>query len=733
MSKPIKIPTTNIHKKPKFDIISLHLMKDFNNPVGLKDFIGRKDTKPKKLGLLDDIMTLLYKKTKTTYYIKVINKKDIINDTYLSILNHNYNNKNLCPHIDKYVINLETHFEDKERIFLVFEGIKRYCTLESLLRKQEKNITEENILTIYRHILEAVNFLHKNKIYGCCLFLKSFIFDKLNQTVKFTDPGFSRIFDITKDINDYELNGFKFNEYTPPEVFNKMDNISEQEKLKTSKYDMWQLGVLFYKIALCGKSPFEFQKEQNLQEKSESLKEKILNNNINYTKLDKYSAKLIQIIDKMLKTEPQNRCEINQLLSMVQSKDESITILNIQPLRNDDQVISMLMVNEEKNKIGNDVKLEKDLNNKDDDESFFEEAYNILNGIKIHGNIVNDKNGFINQEIYPEGSVLPAFKNKYLNKLHNIDQDLVLDLAIKLNILDKEYKKLEDSKLAVYNITNYVNNNMKELNMIDNENIELQVKKFNSLLLSKSETNDLYEEMIKEKGEFAQDKFKAIISNLIYEIKRLGIELEQEKSNSEKLRKKIKEQEKKILDLTNHQNEKIEFYQNKIEALEEVIFSSDNKNEKDLKNKNKLIYTALTNSIQNFTEVNAKLKTSLEENLIKFKENKKDWLEDMIKAKEDFRNEISFYLQKSADEPKVYTFIKKENKDSEDKSKNEEIEKLTKNIKELKDIIKEQNNTIMSNTNYIMDINKKIKEKEEEIEELKKKLESQSNESNKGK
>ena len=127
------------------------------------------------------------------------------------------------------------------------------------------------------------------------------------------------------------------------------------------------------------------------------------------------------------------------------------------------------------------------------------------------------------------------------------------------------------------------------------------------------------------------------------------------------------------------------------------------------------------------------MKTSLEENLIKFKENKKDWLEDMIKAKEDFRNEISFYLQKSADEPKVYTFIKKENKDSEDKSKNEEIEKLTKNIKELKDIIKEQNNTIMSNTNYIMDINKKIKEKEEEIEELKKKLESQSNESNKGK
>jgi hypothetical protein len=51
--------------------------------------------------------------------------------------------------------------------------------------------------------------------------------------------------------------------------------------------------------------------------------------------------------------------------------------------------------------------------------------------------------------------------------------------------------------------------------------------------------------MVKEKGEFAQDKFKAIIANLIYEIKRLGIELEQEKSNSEKLRKKDKRARKK--------------------------------------------------------------------------------------------------------------------------------------------------------------------------------------------
>ena len=84
--------------------------------------------------------------------------------------------------------------------------------------------------------------------------------------------------------------------------------------------------------------------------------------------------------------------------------------------------------------------------------------------------------------------------------------------------------------------------------------------------------------MLKDKEEFTQDKFKALISNLLYEIKRLGIELDQEKSTNEKLKKKIKEQEKKNLDLKNEHQERVEFYQKKIEVLEEVIFSIENKN-----------------------------------------------------------------------------------------------------------------------------------------------------------
>ena len=234
----------------------------------------------------------------------------------------------------------------------------------------------------------------------------------------------------------------------------------------------------------------------------------------------------------------------------------------------------------EKEKLGNELKVDKDISYDDEDSSIMDDAYNILKGIKIGGNYIFNKNNLYNQEIYPEGSVLPAFKNKYLNKLSHVDQDLIIDLSLKLTMLDKEYQKLEENKLAVYNITNYVNNNLKELNEIDNKNITSLIQKFNTLPLSKIETNDLYAEMLKEKDEFSQDKFKALISNLIYEIKRLEIELEQEKLNSEKLEKKIKDLEKKISDLNNQHQEKVEYYHNKIEVLEEVIFSTEKKKPK---------------------------------------------------------------------------------------------------------------------------------------------------------
>ena len=127
----------------------------------------------------------------------------------------------------------------------------------------------------------------------------------------------------------------------------------------------------------------------------------------------------------------------------------------------------------------------------------------------------------------------------------------------------------------------------------------------------------------------------------------------------------------------------------------------------------------MVNSIKDFTNVNIQLKTSLEENLEKFKENKKFWLQDIIKAKENFRNEMIFYLQKSIEQPKIYNFEKKENKEASNKNEKEEIIKeLKRKITELNDLVNDQKTLIDHNTNFIKELKKEIKSKDEKIEEL---------------
>ena len=125
-----------------------NLLKDFKIQVSQNDFVKLKDDQTKNLGFFDDVISLVYKNNKTLYYVKAIDKKDIINNSYQEILNTIYkldNNQQKNKNIFDFIINLQTQWEDKERLFLVFDGIKRYTLFENLLKNHSKNITEENI------------------------------------------------------------------------------------------------------------------------------------------------------------------------------------------------------------------------------------------------------------------------------------------------------------------------------------------------------------------------------------------------------------------------------------------------------------------------------------------------------------------------------------------------------------------------------------------------------------
>ena len=704
--------------------IKYHLLKDFNTQVTSADFITKKDEENsiKNFGIFDDIIPLMNKNNKKIYYLKIIDKKNIINKSYQDYLNNIYtlHNSNKNINIYDYIINLETQWENKDKLYLIFEGIKKYCSLDELIKN---NIKEEDILIIYRDILESINILHENNIFGINIDLNTIIYDIELKKIKLTDISFSKIFKLNNNIKNNKLkNGYEFNEYIPPEFINKMNdeqNINIQEKLKNEQYDIWQLGILFYKIATLGKSPYENVKD-------EELKEKILDNNYIYSNLNKCPPKIIQIIDKMLQRIPNERYNIKQLLNIEYIKKINNISLNIINNKNENPILNMNIINKEKDKL-KDSDIMNLLNNMkvktfNDDEIDNKEnkKNNLLNNIVIQGNIINNKNIILNQEIYPEESVLPTLKKKsLLNKFNNIDSDLVINLANKLVLLDKEYKNIDEIKSSIFIITKYINDKINEKNINDNKEIELLLDKYKNIKLKQYDVQDLLNDLLKYKENLTFDKYKQLISNLIYDMKKLDIDLEHEKSKNILLNNKIQELDNINKDLKLEYQEKVKFYEEKTKLLEDVIFNTENPNmnKLDMINNNKLLYQTLTNSIKNFSEVNIKLKENLEERLSKFKDNTL-WLKNIIEAKEKFRNEILYNLNKTI-EPKIIIINKDDNKDILNKNKKDEkIDSLTRKLTEFKNLVDQQKVFIEQNLNEIEKLEKSIQEKDKKIDEL---------------
>ena len=309
---------------------------------------------------------------------------------------------------------------------------------------------------------------------------------------------------------------------------------------------------------------------------------------------------------------------------------------------------------------------------------------------------------------------MPSFKKKFLNRFNEIDNDLVISLSNKLALLEKEYKNIDEIKSAIYNITKYISEKIKEKNINDNKDIESFIEKYKSLKSQGVGTLNLFNELFKNKDDFSFEKFKSLIQALLYEISNLDINYEHEKNLNAISESKIKELKEKNNEIKSEYEEKIKFYEEKIKLLEDVIFNVDNttNSKNDVINNNKLIYQALTNSIKDFTNVNMKLKQNLEERISKLKKKKKSWLEDIIKAKKDFRSEISYNLTKTMEQPKLIVIGKGDNKEILSKNKKDDkIDELNGKINELNNLINEQNSITEQQSNSIKNLQNEIQAK----------------------
>lgn len=120
-----------------------------------------------------------------------------------------------------------------------------YSSLHSYLKtKIGRRLEEEEARTLFRQIVEAIDYLHKKNIAHRDIKLENILLDESHK-IKIIDFGFSVVTQKDKLLNIY----CGTPSYMSPELAMKKD-------YQGWHADVWALGVLLY-VFLCGKFPFK--------------------------------------------------------------------------------------------------------------------------------------------------------------------------------------------------------------------------------------------------------------------------------------------------------------------------------------------------------------------------------------------------------------------------------------------------------------------------------------------
>ncbi|CAI2385740.1 unnamed protein product [Moneuplotes crassus] len=150
------------------------------------------------------------------------------------------------------VISFHDEYMHNNKHHIVLELAKGTSLLKNL--KAVTRFSEIESKTIFRKILEGVDYLHRSNIAHRDLKLENIIIDK-SKNVKIIDFGFATM--TTKDYKGRVFCGTP--SYMAPEI------VAHQTH-NYMKADIWALGVILYSL-LSGKFPFKAQKDKDLYSK----------------------------------------------------------------------------------------------------------------------------------------------------------------------------------------------------------------------------------------------------------------------------------------------------------------------------------------------------------------------------------------------------------------------------------------------------------------------------------
>lgn len=187
--------------------------------------------------------------------------------------------------------------------FVIKKTLQTYFIMEMLeggellkLLEERKVLNEEDALTIFKQIISAIDYCHRQKIIHRDLKLENIMrVNNESLTIKIVDFGIAGLFAGRK--SEVTRAGSLY--YMAPEV------LSRKSMVAAPSMDIWAVGCILYALVI-GQLPYN--------DKSESgLVRKIIDQELEFPKNNKLSPEVIDLLEQMLNKNHEKRIKMSDI------------------------------------------------------------------------------------------------------------------------------------------------------------------------------------------------------------------------------------------------------------------------------------------------------------------------------------------------------------------------------------------------------------------------------------
>ena len=531
------------------------------------ELIGNK---PIGNGAFGKVWKVIHINTKKEYCIKILNKRDIIEQKLIKQLNKELSIMYEINH--PHSIKLVNHFEDDKKIYMIME----YANNGNLFSYMKKNkLNNETIIQFLRETISIVKYLHSLNIIHRDIKPENLLLDN-NLRIKLCDYGWATHYNNNEQINTF----CGTPEYVAPEIIKK--------EFYDEKIDIWSIGVLLFEM-ICNYSPF------SANNNNDRFKN-IIKGKINWPKNINFKAK--NLIEKILKINPNERLSLDDILNddFVKEYKEIKPELKVMEISKKEIILSHMMNNKkidnfnneidniidsDDNDSTNEISMERDDYYKnecknlklqimkiDSERLSFKKKYLEIENIKIENdNLKKEFNSLKNENMILEKKLNE--RKELINENEKLKKEN-LDLKLKISNFESNQilfdKLLNENKILKDMLEKKINNKNDNSNQEDNEDLNTKCKNlindFQSLI------NELNINLINKKLELSSEKsLKEILDNYLNSYKK---ELEMILDNSSS--KNLKTYE--TIDLLYEKLDKLQFDNHEFELTKNSLKSA---------------------------------------------------------------------------------------------------------------------------------------------------------------